>query len=119
MFELGSINSTEWAVYQDWHSFLVEQFGHQVELEGIIYLRAPPEVCTFITFYDIKNDFVTRSITYFNSSLTCYIVILYICQVCIERLAHRGRDEEKGVKLDYLEKLHVQHEKWLVEKSTE
>lgn len=44
MFELGCINSTEWTVYQDWHSLLVEQFGHQVELEGIIYLRAPPKV---------------------------------------------------------------------------
>ncbi|XP_073322324.1 deoxyguanosine kinase, mitochondrial [Pagrus major] len=82
MFELGCINSTEWIVYQDWHSLLVEQFGHQVELEGIIYLRAPPEKC-------------------------------------MERLEHRGRSEEKGVKLDYLEKLHDQHEKWLVEKSTE
>ncbi|KAM4616799.1 deoxyguanosine kinase, mitochondrial [Polymixia lowei] len=81
MFELGCIDSTEWAVYQDWHSFLVEQFGHQVELEGIIYLRAPP-------------------------------------QKCMERLGHRGRAEEKGVELDYLEKLHTQHEKWLIEKST-
>uniref|UniRef100_UPI0037E8FEA0 deoxyguanosine kinase, mitochondrial isoform X1 n=2 Tax=Semicossyphus pulcher TaxID=241346 RepID=UPI0037E8FEA0 len=82
MFELGCINSTEWAVYQDWHSLLVEQFGHQVELEGIIYLRAPPKKC-------------------------------------MERLELRGRAEETGVKLDYLDKLHVQHEKWLVEKSTE
>lgn len=82
MFELGCINSTEWAVYQDWHSLLVEQFGHQVELEGIIYLRAPPKKC-------------------------------------MERLKHRGRAEEKGVELDYLDKLHVQHERWLVEKSTE
>ncbi|KAM9857969.1 deoxyguanosine kinase, mitochondrial [Aulostomus maculatus] len=82
MFELGCINSTEWAVYQDWHSLLVEQFGHQVELEGIIYLRAPP-------------------------------------QKCMERLERRGRAEERGVQLDYLEKLHIQHEKWLVEKSTE
>ncbi|XP_047447918.1 deoxyguanosine kinase, mitochondrial isoform X2 [Mugil cephalus] len=82
MFELGCINATEWAVYQDWHSLLVEQFGHQVELEGIIYLRAPPKKC-------------------------------------MERLERRGRAEEKGVKLDYLDKLHVQHERWLVEKSTE
>lgn len=82
MFELGCISATEWAVYQDWHSFLVEQFGHQVELEGIIYLRASPEKC-------------------------------------LERLGHRARDEEKGVKLDYLEKLHIQHERWLVERSTE
>uniref|UniRef100_A0A3P8W8K3 Deoxynucleoside kinase domain-containing protein n=1 Tax=Cynoglossus semilaevis TaxID=244447 RepID=A0A3P8W8K3_CYNSE len=39
MFKLGCINSTEWAVCQDWHSFVVEQLGHQVELEGIIFLR--------------------------------------------------------------------------------
>lgn len=82
MFELGCINATEWAVYQDWHSLLVEQFGHQVELEGIIYLRASPKKC-------------------------------------MERLKCRGRSEEKEVKLDYLDKLHVQHEKWLVDKSTE
>ncbi|KAL0979360.1 hypothetical protein UPYG_G00184100 [Umbra pygmaea] len=81
MFQLGCINSTEWAIYQDWHSFLVEQFGHQVELEGIIYLRAPP-------------------------------------QKCMERLGRRGRMEEKQVQLDYLEKLHGQHEEWLIEKST-
>ncbi|XP_040012276.1 deoxyguanosine kinase, mitochondrial isoform X2 [Xiphias gladius] len=82
MFELGCINPTEWAVYQDWHSLLVEQFGHKVELEGIIYLTAPPKKC-------------------------------------MERLERRGRAEEKAVKLDYLEKLHVQHERWLVEKTTE
>ncbi|XP_028269550.1 deoxycytidine kinase-like [Parambassis ranga] len=82
MFELGCINPTEWAVYQDWHSLLVEEFGQQVELEGIIYLRATPEKC-------------------------------------MERLVCRGRPEEEGVTLDYLNKLHVQHEKWLVEKSTE
>ncbi|XP_076006918.1 deoxyguanosine kinase, mitochondrial [Genypterus blacodes] len=82
MFELGCISPTEWALYQDWHSFLVEQFGHQVALEGIIYLRAPPEKC-------------------------------------MERLQCRGREEEQGVELDYLEKLHSQHERWLLEKSTE
>lgn len=37
----------------------------------------------------------------------------------MERLERRGRSEEKGVKLDYLDKLHNQHERWLVEKSTE
>ncbi|CAL8342928.1 unnamed protein product [Lota lota] len=82
MFELGCINPAEWAVYQDWHTFLVEQFGHQLELEGIIYLKASP-------------------------------------QKCMERLGQRGRAEERGVELDYLEKLHTQHEKWLTDKSTE
>ncbi|KAL4646624.1 deoxyguanosine kinase, mitochondrial-like [Arapaima gigas] len=82
LFEMGCINATEWAVYQNWHSFLLEQFAQRLELEGIIYLKAPP-------------------------------------QMCLERLQRRGRDEEKDVKLDYLEKLHVQHENWLVNKSTE
>ncbi|CAM4534239.1 unnamed protein product [Leuciscus chuanchicus] len=81
MFELGCINSTEWAVYQDWHSFLVEQFGHRVQLEGIIYLRASP-------------------------------------QICMERLGRRGRVEEQGIQLDYLEKLHTRHEDWLIHKTT-
>ncbi|XP_017571807.1 deoxyguanosine kinase, mitochondrial isoform X1 [Pygocentrus nattereri] len=80
-FELGALNSTEWAVYQDWHSFLVEQFGPKVQLEGIIYLRASP-------------------------------------QVCMERLGKRGREEERGLQLDYLDTLHVQHENWLINKST-
>ncbi|KAM9447013.1 deoxyguanosine kinase, mitochondrial isoform 1-T1 [Clarias gariepinus] len=81
MFELGNINSTEWAVYQDWHSFLVEEFGSKVQLEGIIYLRASP-------------------------------------QTCMERLGRRGREEEQGIQLDYLETLHKQHDNWLINKST-
>lgn len=47
MFELGCINSAEWTVYQDWHTFLVEQFGPKVQLEGIIYLRASPQVWSY------------------------------------------------------------------------
>lgn len=81
MFELGCINSTEWAVYQDWHSFLVEEFGHRIQLEGIIYLRASP-------------------------------------QTCMERLGRRGRVEEQGIQLDYVEKLHTRHEDWLINKTT-
>ncbi|XP_043096831.1 deoxyguanosine kinase, mitochondrial isoform X2 [Puntigrus tetrazona] len=81
MFELGCINWTEWAVYQDWHSFLVEQFAHRIQLEGIIYLRASP-------------------------------------QTCMQRLGRRGRMEEQGIQLDYLEKLHEKHEDWLINKST-
>ncbi|XP_039624378.1 deoxycytidine kinase 2-like [Polypterus senegalus] len=45
MFNMGSINETEWAVYQDWHTFLIREFGKRLELEGIIYLRAQPQVC--------------------------------------------------------------------------
>lgn len=152
MFELGYINSTEWAVYQDWHSFLVQQFGQRVELEGIIYLRAPPKVWTpeilfyiqeiqLISWWSRKNMCLLHIILvchYCNITVTChwhyllffitgfYYYFLYFIgktfvpsQICMQRLEHRGRAEEKGVKLDYLDKLHVQHERWLVEKSTE
>ena len=60
MFELGCINPTEWAVYQDWHTFLVEQFDHQVALEGIIYLRASPQVG------------ILKGGLYFETGLTAY-----------------------------------------------
>lgn len=81
LYDLGCLNATEWAIYQDWHTFLLNQFGARIALEGIIYLQASPEKC-------------------------------------LERLQQRGRDEERDIQLDYLEKLNSQHENWLVKKST-
>ncbi|KAK1154117.1 deoxycytidine kinase-like isoform X2 [Acipenser oxyrinchus oxyrinchus] len=81
LFQMGCINETEWAIYQDWHSFLVQQFSKRIELEGIVYLRAHP-------------------------------------QKCLERLGRRARQEEMSVDLQYLERLHSQHEDWLIEKTT-
>ncbi|NWI13488.1 DGUOK protein, partial [Crypturellus soui] len=82
LFEAGHLGALEWAIYQDWHSFLLRELAERAALHGFLYLRAAP-------------------------------------QKCLERLRRRGRPEERGIQLEYLERLHAQHERWLVERSTE
>ncbi|XP_069085090.1 deoxyguanosine kinase, mitochondrial-like [Pleurodeles waltl] len=45
LFDLGHMSEIEWTIYQDWHSFLLQQFKDQVALNGILYLQATPEKC--------------------------------------------------------------------------
>ncbi|NXA57018.1 DGUOK protein, partial [Nothocercus julius] len=82
LFEAGHLGALEWAIYQDWHTFLLQELAERVALHGFLYLQAAPEKC-------------------------------------LERLRRRGRPEEKGVQLDYLQQLHAQHESWLVDRTTE
>uniref|UniRef100_A0A3B5MKJ8 deoxyguanosine kinase n=1 Tax=Xiphophorus couchianus TaxID=32473 RepID=A0A3B5MKJ8_9TELE len=80
LFESGNLLDTEWSVYQDWHTWLLNQFEPDIALDAIIYLRAPP-------------------------------------QRCMQRLLHRGRQEEQGIPLEYLEQLHFKHEAWLYDRN--
>uniref|UniRef100_A0A668VB71 deoxyguanosine kinase n=1 Tax=Oreochromis aureus TaxID=47969 RepID=A0A668VB71_OREAU len=80
LFESGDLSETEWSVYQDWHTWLLNQFESDIALDAIIYLRAPP-------------------------------------QRCMQRLLHRGRQEEQGIPLEYLEQLHFKHEAWLYDRN--
>ncbi|KAM9451039.1 deoxycytidine kinase 2 [Clarias gariepinus] len=82
LFESGDLNETEFAIYQDFHGWLLSQFESDLELDAIIYLRADPERC-------------------------------------MHRLKHRGREEEQGIPLEYLEKLHYKHECWLYNRTTQ
>uniref|UniRef100_A0A8C2YBK1 Deoxyguanosine kinase n=1 Tax=Coturnix japonica TaxID=93934 RepID=A0A8C2YBK1_COTJA len=82
LFEAGQLDAVEWAVYQEWHTFLVGQLGAHTAPHAFLYLRASP-------------------------------------QRCLERLRGRARPEEQDVTLRYLQQLHAQHERWLLERSAE
>ncbi|KAM9516386.1 deoxyguanosine kinase, mitochondrial [Guaruba guarouba] len=43
--EAGHLQPLEWAIYQDWHSFLLRQLGPRTVLHGLLYLRATPQTC--------------------------------------------------------------------------
>ena len=52
--ESGLIGDTEWNIYCDWHSFLLEFL--QLNFNGFIYFRSTPEVRLVFPPSDINNN---------------------------------------------------------------
>lgn len=103
------MNETEWAMYQDWHSWLHSQFGKHIELDGIVYLRASPEVPS-----PVSPALLTKVGFFSFGDVSTFHACL---QNCLKRLHLRGREEEQDIPLEYLEKLHFKHESWLENKT--
>ncbi|NWV07181.1 DGUOK protein, partial [Ptilonorhynchus violaceus] len=45
LFEAGHLQPLEWAIYQDWHDFLLRHLGPRTALHGFLYLQARPQTC--------------------------------------------------------------------------
>ncbi|NXH23759.1 DGUOK protein, partial [Myiagra hebetior] len=45
LFEAGHLQPLEWAIYQDWHDFLLRHLGPRAVLHGFLYLQARPQTC--------------------------------------------------------------------------
>ncbi|NWH90677.1 DGUOK protein, partial [Aegithalos caudatus] len=45
LFEAGHLQPLEWAIYQDWHDFLLRHLGPRATLHGFLYLQARPQTC--------------------------------------------------------------------------
>ncbi|XP_058715088.1 deoxyguanosine kinase, mitochondrial [Poecile atricapillus] len=45
LFEAGHLQPLEWAIYQDWHDFLLRHLGPRSALHGFLYLHASPQRC--------------------------------------------------------------------------
>lgn len=107
LFEGGQLDALEWAIYQEWHTFLVGQLGAHTAPHAFLYLRASPQVCG-------------RERRRKGPGKRCGCdTRRFASQRCLERLRCRARPEERDVTLRYLQQLHAQHERWLLERSAE
>ncbi|XP_029924347.1 deoxycytidine kinase [Myripristis murdjan] len=71
------------------------------------------------TEWSVYQDWHTWLLAQFESRIALHAIIYLRAepQRCMQRLRQRGRDEEQGVPLEYLEQLHHKHEAWLLHRT--
>ncbi len=64
-FEMGAMSNLEWQLYQDWFSWLVENYAPQPT--GFIYLQTDPEVCFSRLKKRARQEEVSVPLSYLQS----------------------------------------------------
>ena len=96
--DMKKILFVERSIYTDRHCFakLCWENGKMTKLEYDIYCK--------------WNDWLIET---FNVKPCGYIYLRTSPEVCSDRINARSRNEEGGIPIDYLEKLHNSHDDWL------
>jgi len=67
--------------------------------------------------WNVYKDIHTWLACTLNLSFDAFVYLRTSPKTCLERLKKRGREEENGIKLQYLEQLHKKHEEWMIDRS--
>lgn len=67
--------------------------------------------------YNLWYDFYWQHVRDINKTKTIHIYLKCDANICKERIKKRGREEEVGITLEYLQDLNKYHDAWLIDGS--